>query len=147
MPRYYHATPKENLPSIMKDGIQAKFGEVYCSTHEETSARWVCFTRMYSKEIITLPFDRPNGDKRMDIGTDHSPFLTKILGVEEEGASFVSSEPIPSEDIDWDSVIVYQNPHYTKEAELQWLKMMKQNKEILLKEGSKVMKGIVGEEE
>lgn len=147
MPRYYHATPKENLPSIMKDGIQTRYGEVYCSTNEETSARWICFTKMHSKEIITLPFNRPNGDRRMYIGTDHSPILTKMFGVDEEGASFVSSETIPSEDIDWDSVMVYTNPFYTKEAELQWLKMMKLNKEILLKEGSKVMKGMVGEEE
>ena len=43
--------------------------------------------------------------------------------------------------------MVYTNPHYTTEAEQQWLKMMKQNKEILLKEGSKVMKDMVGEEE
>mgnify|MGYP003132091626 FL=1 len=147
MPRYYHATPKENLTSIMKDGIQAQFGLVYCSTHEETSARWVCFSRMHSKEIVTLPFDRPNGDKRMSLGTDHSPILTKILGVEEEGASFVSSESIPTEDIDWDGIMVYQNPHYTKEAELQWLKMMKENKKILLEAGSNAMKRLVGEEE
>lgn len=137
MPRYYHATPKENLSSIMKDGIKAKFGEIYCSTHEETSARWICFSRMHCKEIITLPFDRPNGDNRMSIGTDHSPILTKILGVEEEGSSFVSSEAIPAEDIDWDNVVVYQNPHYTTEAELHWLKVIKQNR----------MKEKVGEEE
>lgn len=136
MTRYYHATPKENLQSIMKDGIQAKFGGVYCSTDEETSARWICFSRMHCKEIITLPFDRPNGDKRISIGTDHSPILTKILGVEDEGSSFVSSEEIPPQDIEWDSVMVYKNPHYTKESEQQWLKIMKENK-----------KEMVGEEE
>ena len=112
MTRYYHATPKENLTSIMQHGIQTRFGEVYCSTAQDSAARWICFTRMGCKEIMTLPFNRPQGDKRMRLGTDHSPILTRLLGIDEEGASFTSSETIPPEDIEWGAVMVYQNPNY-----------------------------------
>ena len=110
MPRYYHATPKENLGSILGRGILTCFGHVYCSTSEETAARWICFSRRGSKEIITIPFDRPDGDKRMQLGTDHSPIMTRMLGVSEEGASFVSTETIPPTDIDLDNIMVWKNP-------------------------------------
>lgn len=147
MTRYYHATPKENLTSILMTGIKARFGEVYCSTDEETSARWICFTRRDCKEIITLPFNRPQGDKRMSLGADHSPIMTRLLGVDDDGASFVSNESIPSKDIDWDSVRVYQNPFYSSEAGQAMLKMMKQNQDALMEEGAKAMKDKIGEEE
>jgi hypothetical protein len=145
MTRYYHATPKENLGSIMRDGIQARFGEVYCSTDEDSAARWICFTRMGCKEIMTLPFNRPQGDKRMQLGADHSPILTKMFGIDEEGASFTSSETIPPEDIEWGAVMVYQNPHYTPEAEQMMLKALKQNQDTLMKAGAKAMKEEVSE--
>ena len=147
MARYYHATPKENLSSILQNGIEARFGEVYCSTSEETSARWICFSRTYSKEIITLPFSRPQGDKRMRLGTDHSPILTKMLGIDEEGASFVSTETIPPKDIDIDNIMVWKNPFYTKESEIAMFKMMKQNQALLMKAGAEVMKNEIGEAE
>tara|TARA_R100000900_G_scaffold84_2_gene127 strand:- start:508 stop:954 length:447 start_codon:yes stop_codon:yes gene_type:complete len=147
MTRYYHATPKDNLTSIMQHGIQARFGEVYCSTNEDSAARWICFTRMGCKEIITLPFNRPQGDKRMRLGTDHSPMMTKILGIDEEGASFTSSESIPPEDIEWGAVMVYQNPHYTAEAEQMMLKMLKQNQDALMRRGAEAMKNEIGVEE
>ena len=148
MTRYYHATPKDNLISIMRHGIQRRFGEVYCSTSEESAARWICFTRRGSKEIVTLPFNRLEGDKRMKYGIDHSPLLTEMLGIDEEGASFTSSETIPSKDIDWDNVMVWQNPHYTPEAEQAMLASLKQNQQMLMKMGAEAMKNeILGDEE
>ncbi|QDP51866.1 MAG: hypothetical protein GOVbin4206_33 [Prokaryotic dsDNA virus sp.] len=148
MTRYYHATPKENLSSILQNGIEARFGEVYCSTSEETSARWICFTRRGSKEIITIPFSRPQGDKRMRLGADHSPVLTKILGVDEEGASFVSTETIPPKDILIDQINVWQNPFYSPEAEQALLKALKQNQDILMQAGADAIKNeIIGDEE
>ena len=148
MTRYYHATPKENLVPIMQHGIQIKFGEVYCSTNEETAARWICFTRRGSKEVITLPFNRPESDERMNIGTDHSPLMLKIIGAHEEGASFTSSETIPPEDIDWDNVMVYQNPFYSEEAEKAMKNALKQNQQMLMEAGAEAMKNdIIGDEE
>ena len=148
MTRYYHATPKDNLISIMRHGIQRRFGEVYCSTNEESAARWICFTRRGSKEIVTLPFNRLEGDKRMKYGIDHSPLLTKMLGIDEEGASFTSSETIPSKDIDWDKVMVYQNPFYSEEAEKVMKDSLKKNQEMLMEMGAEAMKNeILGDEE
>ena len=115
MTRYYHATPKSNLYSIMEQGIISRVDGVYCSTSEETAARWICFTRREAEEIVVLPFDRAEGDERMSIGIDHSPMMTNILGVSDEGASFVSSENIPMTDIDWEAVMVYKNPFYSPE--------------------------------
>lgn len=112
MTRYYHATPKSNLYSIMEQGIVSRFDGVYCSTSQETAVRWICFTRREAEEIVVLPFDRAEGDERMSIGVDHSPVMTNILGVSDEGASFVSSENIPMTDIDWEAVMVYKNPLY-----------------------------------
>tara|TARA_R100000406_G_scaffold23452_3_gene14910 strand:+ start:982 stop:1425 length:444 start_codon:yes stop_codon:yes gene_type:complete len=147
MTRYYHATPRDNLDSIMQHGIQMNFGEVYCSTDEESAARWICFTRRHSKEIMTLPFDRPDGDKRMRLGADHSPLMTKMLGIDDEGASFVSTESIPPKDIVIHEIHVWQNPFYTPKAEYDMLKMMKQNQDALMKAGAEVMKDIGDEEE
>ena len=147
MTRYYHATPKENLGSILRRGIQMNFGEVYCSTSEESAARWIMFTRRGSKEIITIPFVRAQGDKRMRLGTDHSPVMTKILGVDEEGASFVSTESIPPKDILIDQIHVWQNPFYSSEAEQSMLKMMKQNQDLLMNAGAEAMKKEIGDEE
>ena len=148
MPRYYHATPKENLGSILRHGIQAHFGEVYCSTSEETSARWICFTRRGSKEIITIPFNRPDGDKRMQLGTDHSPLMTKMIGVNEEGASFISTEAIPPKDIDLDSIMVWKNPFYSIEYEKEMKRVQNLRKDMLADIGASMLKdAIFGSEE
>ena len=148
MPRYYHATPKENLGSILRDGIQSLFGGVYCSTSEETSARWICFTRRGSKEIITIPFNRPDGDKRMQLGTDHSPLMTKMIGVNEEGASFVSTETIPPKDIDLDNIMVWKNPFYSIEYEKEMERVKNLRKDILADIGASMLKdAIFGSEE
>ena len=148
MTRYYHATPKENLGSILRMGIQMNFGEVYCSTSEESAARWIMFTRRGCKEVITIPFVRAQGDKRMRLGTDHSPMMTKILGIEEEGASFVSTESIPPKDILIDQIHVWQNPFYSPEAEQAMSLALKQHQNILMQAGADAIKNeIIGDEE
>ena len=148
MTRYYHATPRENLDSIMQHGILRRFGEVYCSTNEETAARWICFTRRGCKEVITLPFNRRENDERMNIGADHSPLTLKAIGAQEEGASFTSSETIPPEDIDWSNVIVYQNPFYSEEAERVMNDALKHNQQMLMEAGAEAIKNdIIGDEE
>jgi len=129
MTRYYHATPKSNLDSIIEQGIISRFDGVYCSTSEQTALRWICFTRREAEEIMVLPFDRPEGDERMSIGADHSPMMTNILGVSDEGASFVSSEDIPMRDIDWEAVMVYDNPFYAPELAQQMEQLKKKQEE------------------
>ena len=118
MIRYYHATPYSNLTSIMMKGIEARFGEVYCSTVQDTAAIWISFTRASQEgadRIAVLPFERPEGDPRMSPGMDHSPILCRMFGFPEESASFVSSETIPNRDIMWNDVLVYDNPFLTNE--------------------------------
>jgi len=129
MTRYYHATPKSNLDSIIEQGIISRFDGVYCSTSEQTALRWICFTRREAEEIMVLPFDRPEGDERMSIGADHSPMMTNILGVSDEGATFVSSEDIPMRDIDWEAVMVYDNPFYAPELAQQMEQLKKKQEE------------------
>lgn len=137
MTRYYHATPKSNLYPIMEQGIVSRFDGVYCSTSEETAVRWICFTRREAEEIVVLPFDRAEGDKRMSIGIDHSPMMTNILGVSDEGASFVSSENIPMTDIDWEAVMIYKNPFYQPELSqaMEELKKKQEEYRARFKEG------------
>ena len=133
MTRYYHATPYENLTSIMGKGIMAT-PLVYCSTSEETAAKWMCFTRMGSKRIITIPFDRDEDDPRMSIGIDHAPMMTQLVGVADEGASFTSSEAIPTDDIDFNGIMVYQNPHYNEVARKMYEDVAKHNAKIFARE-------------
>ncbi len=140
MTRYYHATPKNNLYPIMEQGIVSRFDGVYCSTSEETAVRWICFTRREAEEIVVLPFDRPEGDERMSIGVDHSPMMTNILGVSDEGASFVSSENIPMTDIDWEAVMVYKNPFYSHPNSLKRWKTSRRNRKNTARVSRKVKK-------
>tara|TARA_R110000822_G_scaffold115209_2_gene246964 strand:- start:7907 stop:8323 length:417 start_codon:yes stop_codon:yes gene_type:complete len=130
MTRYYHATDIDNLPSIMRKGILA-VPFVYCSTAEETAARWMSFSRHGSKQIVTLPFDREEGDPRMSIGIDHSPLMTQLVGVDDDGASFTSNEAIPPEDIDFSHIMVYENPHFNEEARKMYEKVAKINAQIV----------------
>tara|TARA_R110001632_G_C11187297_1_gene401600 strand:+ start:198 stop:614 length:417 start_codon:yes stop_codon:yes gene_type:complete len=130
MTRYYHATDIDNLQSIMRRGILA-VPYVYCSTAEETAARWMSFTRYGSKQIVTLPFDREEGDPSMSIGIDHSPLMTQLVGVDDDGSSFTSSETIPPEDIDFNSIMVYENPYYNEEARKMYENVAKINAQIV----------------
>tara|TARA_R100000479_G_scaffold175457_1_gene126554 strand:- start:280 stop:636 length:357 start_codon:yes stop_codon:yes gene_type:complete len=107
---YYHATPYENFFSIMEEGIRKSWGGVYCSTDMDTAAKWICFTRATSKKIMVLSFKRDSS--LMELGIDHSPVMTKMLGVDDDSASFVSPDGIPPEDIIWDDVMIYENPFY-----------------------------------
>ena len=76
----------------------------------DTSAKWICFTRPTSKKIMVLAFKRDSS--QMELGVDHSPMMTKILGVDDDSASFVNPKGIPSQDILWDEVRIYDNPFY-----------------------------------
>ena len=73
----------------------------------------------------------------MSIGVDHSPMMTQLLGVSDEGASFVSSESIPMTDIDWEAVMVYENPFYQPELaqEMEQLKKLQEEHRARFKEG------------
>jgi len=133
MIRYYHATPYDNLISILSTGLKTQFGEIYCSTSQETAVRWVSFTRMYSDKICVLSFDREEGDDTMRIGNDHSPIMTKLLGVDDEGASYVSTRSIPTSDLNWDDIVTYDNPFYNEEYAKQHENMMKHNRKIFEK--------------
>ncbi len=113
MPIYYHATPYENLGSILANGIRLSFGEVYCSGVAQTAACWVSFTRRQHEQIITIPFD--TGDVQLPVGVDHSPIMTeKILGVDNATAAFVSHSPILPHQIILSDIRVWQNPWVIK---------------------------------
>jgi len=124
MPMYYHATPTKNLDSILQEGIRSNFGEVYASLDPEIARRWISFTQRQSPEVSVIPFWRDEGDPRMTPGADHSPMMLAMLGYDPnevgEQASFVSSEPIPPQDIWPDAlrnerspgILTYPNPMY-----------------------------------
>ena len=112
---YYHATPYENFFSIVQKGIKKNYDGVYCSTDMDTAAKWISFTRATSKKIMVLPFKRDSS--LMELGIDHSPVMTKMLGVDDDSASFVSPDEIPPEDIIWDDVMIFENPFYAGDEE------------------------------
>jgi len=126
MPMYYHATPTENLDNILREGIRSNFGEVYASLDPEIARRWISFTRRESPQVSVIPFWRDEGDPRMTRGADHSPMMLAMLGYNPnevgEQASFVSSEPIPPQDIWPDAmenerspgILTYPNPMYVE---------------------------------
>jgi len=103
-PWYYHATPEDNLMSILTEGIKpGADGLVYASKDPELSARWVSMTRRDSPRIANIPFWRDEGDPRIGPGLDHSPMLVNMLMGQDykpgEGDAVVSREPIPREDV------------------------------------------------
>lgn len=126
-PWYYHATPMENLPSIAARGIKPSMGEVYASRDQDGGAKWVGMIKPTSRQILSLPFFREEGDPRMQPGVDHSPILAHMLGIDPEQASFVSREGIPSREIDWENAMQYENPFYIEDLE----EKMKEARRIL----------------
>ena len=109
---YWHASPHENLTSILGNGIQPRFGEVYCSTNLEASARWICFTRRDAEKVVLIPFTANPDDMRL--GVDHSPMMTKMLGVPDEGASYVYGQTVNFKQIVFDDIRIVDNPFYDK---------------------------------
>ncbi len=107
---YWHASPHENLTSILGNGIQPRFGEVYCSTNLEACARWICFTRQDAEKVVLIPF-RANPDD-MSLGVDHSPMMTEMLGVPDEGASFVYNQTVNPRQFIFDDIRLVDNLFY-----------------------------------
>ena len=138
MPMYYHATPSENLDPILREGIRSNFGEVYASLDPEIARRWISFTNRQSPHVSVIPFWRDEGDPRMTPGADHSPMMLAMLGYDPnqvgEQASFVSSEPIPPQDIWPDAVenerspgvLTYENPMFDE----NYAQMMEQIRQM-----------------
>ena len=114
-PIYWHATPYSNFHSIVEKGLLRSWGGVYCSTERETAVKWICFTRSQEEKIMAIPFKK--NPKDMELGMDHSPIMTKMLGVEDDSASFVYPKAIPANEIMWDMVVIYDNPFYAKKEE------------------------------
>ena len=129
---YYHATPVSNLNSIRKGGIVTGIdGVVYCSTEEETCARWISFTRMHSERIVVLPFRRYKGDATMGTFLDSSPMMLTIIGVDpatHNQASMASSVNISADDILWHEIVIYDNPFFNEEAKKMHDDMMKKHR-------------------
>ncbi len=107
---YWHASPYENLTSILGNGIQPRFGEVYCSTNLEACARWICFTRQDAEKVVLIPF-RANPDD-MRLGVDHSPMMTEMLGVPDEGASYVYNQTVNPRQFIFDDIRLVDNLFY-----------------------------------
>lgn len=114
-PIYWHATPYSNFRSIVEKGLLRSWGGVYCSTVQETAVKWICFTRATEDKIMAIPFKKNPRD--MELGADHSPWMTRMLGVDDDSASFVYPNAIPAHEIIWDMVVVYDNPLYTQKEE------------------------------
>jgi len=114
---YWHASPYENLTSILGNGIQPRFGEVYCSSNQETSGRWICLTRVDTEKVVLIPFKANPND--MKLGVDHSPMLTKMLGVPDEGSSFVYNQTVNPKQIMFNDIKVMVNPFYNSKENFE----------------------------
>ena len=135
MVTYYHATPISNLHSIRTEGILRGIdGVVYCSTEEETCARWVSFKAPHVEKIVVLPFNREEGDERMSTFIDSHPMMLVIIGVDpatHNEASMASNEDISADDILWHKITTYDNPHFSEEAKKLYEEMAENNRKVL----------------
>lgn len=117
---YYHATPTENVGSILKHGIRPilngqhspEYGQVYCSSNPDAAVRWICLTRPFAAKVSLIPFMGNPEDMRE--GIDHSPMLTKMLGVSDDGAAYVTGHVEP-ERILMTIIQEFENPFHTEE--------------------------------
>ncbi len=71
---YYHATPKENIFSILKNGIHASFDGLYegvylCKSPEECLMFFTIWPNSAGKEIAVIPLDLD--ESKIIKGTDH----------------------------------------------------------------------------
>jgi hypothetical protein len=98
---YYHATNSENVKSILTHGIRPilngqhspEGGQVYCSSNPDAAVRWICLTRPMWAKVTLIPFVGNPEDMRL--GIDHSPKLTEMLGVSDDGAAYVTGHVEP----------------------------------------------------
>jgi len=115
---YWHATPAENLTSIISNGLKPGFdGVSYFSDDPVKCALWMSFCRRDAKEIIAIPFEIEESEMRL--GIDHSPMMTKMLGIEDEGASFVNPNVLRFRDhCDISLIKVFQNTFAMSDEEI-----------------------------
>ena len=121
---YWHATPAENLASIMVDGLKPGFGGLtYFSDDPVKSAIWMCFTRRDAREVYSIPFEIE--ESLMELGIDHSPMMTQMLGIDDEGSSFTYSHGVLSfrEHSNFDGIRVFQNTFAMSDDDLEKLKV------------------------
>lgn len=125
---YWHATPAENLASIMVDGLKPGFGGLtYFSDDPVKSAIWMCFTRRDAKEVYSIPFEIE--ESLMELGIDHSPMMTKMLGIEDEGSSFTYSHGVLNfgKHANFDGIRVFQNTFAMTDEEIAAFKELQEN--------------------
>ena len=116
---YWHATPAENLSSIIANGLKPGFGGLtYFSDDPVKSAIWMCFTRRDAKEVYSIPFEIE--ESLMELGIDHSPMMTKMLGIDDEGSSFTYSGGVLSfgKHANFDGIRVFQNTFAMSDEEI-----------------------------
>ena len=91
----YHATDSENIDSILKHGILAKFEGVYLTDSIESAVRWVGIRFLGTdKEIAVIKVKISK--KEVEEGCDHSPLMIKIFGV---GKSYLHPKNITTDKI------------------------------------------------
>tara|TARA_A100001201_G_scaffold22048_1_gene24714 strand:+ start:432 stop:935 length:504 start_codon:yes stop_codon:yes gene_type:complete len=150
-PWYYHATPEDNLMSILSEGIKPGMdGVVYATKDPDLSARWMSYARQDSPRIANIPFWRDEGDPRIEPAGDHSPMMIPLLMGSDyktrEGDVVESSEPIPREDIlpnieargrpsnedrsaGNPGIMMYDNPMYSDQMQEMMKKLRRMNEE------------------
>lgn len=68
---YYHATPKENVFSIIREGIHASFDGVYlCKAAEDCLMFFLIYPDHAGKEIAVIPIDLD--DEKIIESYDHN---------------------------------------------------------------------------
>jgi hypothetical protein len=90
MARLFHATALENVPSIQREGILPKFGEVYLTDSIDSACKWIAF-RLVGRSQIMAVIEVEVDETKLIEGTDHSPLMVQLFGV---GKSLVSDKKI-----------------------------------------------------
>ena len=122
---YWHATPKENLTSIISNGLKPGFdGVSYFSDDPVKCALWMSFCRRDAKEIIAIPFEIE--ESKMSLGMDHSPMMTQMLGIDDEGSSFTYSGVLKFRDhCDISEIRMFDNTFAMTDEEIKAIQELK----------------------
>lgn len=89
--RLFHGTNIDNVTSIKKSGLIAKFEGVYLTDSIDSAIRWTGIKLMHSSPFMAV-IEVEVDEKKLEEGVDHSPAMVDLFGV---GKSLVSPRSIP----------------------------------------------------
>ena len=73
----FHATDPKNVDSILAEGLNPNFGELYLSDSVEGAARWKIADVLQGNVIAVIEVEVPK--KLLREGVDHSPMMQTMF--------------------------------------------------------------------